>query len=187
MANVREIRSGELGRPAEGPDAVRDYRFERVGEALIERLIWGALSAPRTLAGVVIADAGYAWFRFWLPQHAQVIDRYYTAQGVLVGTKMDICMPLECDEQGCHTVDLLMDIWIRADGQVTIYDEDVFEDAVRVGTLSDMQIAHAEQHIRDLTGAIARGKFPPPIVRNWQVDPQRLGIARGPSSAAHEV
>jgi uncharacterized protein len=178
MAHGVEIHSSELERPVEGPDAVQDYRSERVGEALIERLVWGHLAAPRTLAGVIIADTGYIWFRFWLPQYAQVVDRYYTAEGALVGTKIDVCMPLDCDERGCHTTDLLMDIWISADGRVTIYNEDAFEAAVRTRTLSDEQIAHAETHIRDLTGTIARGKFPPPLVRNWQVDPQRLGDPR---------
>ena len=53
-------------------------------------------------------------------------------------------------------------------------DEGVYEAAVKSGALSPGESERAEQQIRRLTGAIARGRFPPPLVRNWQVDMRRI-------------
>ena len=42
------------------------------------------------------------------------------------------------------------------------------------GALSSEQADLAEAHLRELTAAIARGRFPPPLVRNWQLDLSRI-------------
>ena len=55
-----QIRSGHFGDPA----ATYGYRFERLGEVFVERIIWAELPAPRRLAGVVVADTGYVWYRY---------------------------------------------------------------------------------------------------------------------------
>jgi predicted RNA-binding protein associated with RNAse of E/G family len=151
---------------------------------LVERIVWCELPAPRRRWGVVIAGSGYVWFRFWLGGHNQVVERYYEPQGRLIGTQVDVCAPPTCDDAGCRAVDLLLDIWIAPDGRVTIYNEASFERAAAEGQLSAEQAAYAERRVRGLTGAIARGRFPPPIVRNWQIDPSRISraaVSQGPS------
>jgi predicted RNA-binding protein associated with RNAse of E/G family len=169
-ADSAEIRSGSFGRRA----AMRDYRAEWIGQVLVERVIWGQLPAPRLMAGNVIAHTNYVWFRFWLAEYDQVVERYYRPDGILIGTQIEVCMPLICDENGCRTTSLLLQIWIDPQGQVTVHNEDRFEDAIRQDRLAEDEIWYAENHLRHLTGTIARGKFPPPLVRNWQIDPQRI-------------
>ncbi len=174
MENVNgepaKIRSGHFGDLA----ATYGYRFERLGEVFVERIIWAALPAPRRLAGVVVADTGYVWYRFWLLPEGQVVERYFTASGAPIGTQIDLCAPIAWDETGCVAPDLLLDIWIDADGRVTVHNEDRFEKAVVWGALSSDQVDLAEAHLRELTAAIARGRFPPPLVRNWQLDLSRI-------------
>ena len=70
------------------------YRFERLGEVFVERIIWAELPAPRRLAGVTVADAGYVWYRYWLLPEGQVVERYFTAEGVPIGTQIDLCAPI---------------------------------------------------------------------------------------------
>jgi predicted RNA-binding protein associated with RNAse of E/G family len=171
---VGEIRSGDFG----DPEAVQDYRSERLGEMLVERVIWG-LQGHCERDGRLLAAPGYVWFRFWLPRYAQVVERYYTGDGKPLGTQIDVCMPIVCDNAGCRARDLLLDLWIDPDGRVVLHGETGFEDAIRNGELSAEEAGHAEQHLRVLTAAIAQDRFPPPFVRNWQVDLHRLGEATG--------
>lgn len=165
-----EIISGNFGDPA----VVRDYHAERLGDILVERIVWGELPAPRRLCGETVADTGFIWFRFWLSGHDQIVERYYDRDGRSIGAQIDICMPLSCDEDGCRTADLILDIWISSDGRVTVHNEDAFDRAVLLGDLDAIQAEHAEQQLRSLTAAIARNRFPPPLVRNWQPDLSRI-------------
>ncbi len=170
VAAVRQILSGVLGDPA----FAGDHRLELLGDVLVERVVWQELPGPRTLAGAIVAQTGAIWFRFWLPRYDQVVERYFLPDGTTLGTHIDVCGPLSCDEHGCRAEDYIMDIWIDSQGRVTVQNEDEFERAVLLGELGAEQAQWAEQHLRDLTAAIARNRFPPPLVRNWQIDPTRF-------------
>jgi predicted RNA-binding protein associated with RNAse of E/G family len=173
---VTEIHSGDLGQPVAGDELA--YKAERLGDVLIERVIWRQIADPRRLSGAIIADTGYIWFRFWLRARGQIVERYYKPDGTLIGTKADVSLPIECDEEGCRAGDLLLDVWISPDNQVFVYNEVAFDQAARQATLSEEQVKYGEGRVRDLTGAIARGKFPPPLVRNWQIDLRLIGDGR---------
>jgi predicted RNA-binding protein associated with RNAse of E/G family len=83
-------------------------------------------------------------------------------------------MPMVIGEREWTTNDLLLDIWISPDGRVTVRNETAFEAAVADGSLSIDEASWAEEHVRRLTAAIAQRRFPPPLVRNWQVDLRRI-------------
>jgi predicted RNA-binding protein associated with RNAse of E/G family len=166
----REIRSGVFGDPA----YVHAYRFELLGDALVERVIWRRLPEPRTLFGAVVADTGAVWYRFWLPQYDQVVERYYLADGEPLGTRIDVSGPITCDETGCRADDYILDIHIDPQGRVTVHGEEEFERSVLLGELSPELAQRAEAHLRQLTAAIARSRFPPPLVRNWRIDLSRI-------------
>jgi predicted RNA-binding protein associated with RNAse of E/G family len=104
----------------------------------------------------------------------QVLERYYDEDGQLIGTQIDVCMPPTGDERGWRAKDLLLDIWVAPDGRVTLSGETRFEQAAQQGQLSHQEVEYAEEHVRRLTAGIAQGRFPPPIVRRWQVDPSRI-------------
>ena len=165
-----EIRSGDFGDAV----VVQDYRFERLGEVLVERVIWGALAAPQPRGDVAVAGPGYVWFRFWALSHNQVLERYYGEQGQLIGTQIDVCMPPIGEERGWRAKDLHLDIWVTPDGRVTLSGETRFDQAVQQGQLSLQEAVYAEEHVRRLTAGIALGRFPPPLVRRWQIDPSRI-------------
>jgi len=158
-----QIRTGHFEHPVD----MHDYRLEWLGAMLVERVIYAA-PLPGWLAGATIC------YRFWLAAHDQIVERFYMPDGAPAGTKIDLCAPFACDESGCATDDYLLDIHVTPAGEVTVHHEMDFEQAIREGRLDAVATIHAEQHLRRLTAAIARGRFPPPIVRNWRVDPSRL-------------
>lgn len=147
---------------------VADYVAGLVDDMLIERVIWGGgLTAER-------AGRGAIWYRFWVWRDDQVVERYYDRNGALLGTQIDICTPMDIQEQFWRTHDLLLDIWIAPDGRVTVTNEAAFEAAVASGEIAPEEAQWAEAHLRRLTTAIAQGRFPPAMVRNWQVDMRRI-------------
>jgi hypothetical protein len=168
---MREIRSGVF----DGAGARRGYRAEWLGDLLVERVVWGAGATALRHHETVIADEGFVWYRYWLRSHASIAERYFGPDGIGVGTRVPLCGPLQCDETGCRAADWLLYIWLAPDGTVTIRDEDLFDGAVQRGELSPDDVSYAENHLRQLTAAIARGRFPPALVRNWQIDPRRVG------------
>ncbi|MEI2689002.1 MAG: DUF402 domain-containing protein [Anaerolineae bacterium] len=152
---------------------VIDYLAGLIDDVLIERAIWGA-SPDATDNGRALAGRGHIWYRFWLWRDDQVVERYFDAQGLALGTQVDLCMPLQISEHEWTARDLLLDIWISPEGRVTVGNEAAFEDAVRHGQLTEEEARWAEEHVRRLTGAIAQRRFPPAMVRNWQVDLRRI-------------
>lgn len=164
------IRSGEW---QQWPDAA-NYVVGLIDDILIERLIWGHDAAQRLLGKQVVAAPGYVWYRFWLWRDEQVVEKYFDPQGQLIGTQIDVCAPLRASQDVWSALDLLLDIWITPDDRVTVRGEAAFERAVKDGALSAGEAEQAEQQVRRLTAAIAQGRFPPPLVRNWQVDMRRI-------------
>jgi hypothetical protein len=166
----RVIRSGEWA----GLPGGADYYQARLGDILVERVVWSDRGEEGAAGVARFRRPGYAWFRFWLPEGRQVVEKYYDPQGTLLGTQIDVCMlPVEV-AGGLQARDLLLDIWISAAGRVTVGNEQAFEQAVREGVLTDDEAGLAERHVRELTRQIAKGRFPPALVRNWQVDAQKL-------------
>ncbi len=167
---TRQIVSGTLGDPA----LARDYRLELLGDVVVERVTWRDLRETRSMFGSVVAEPAAVWFRFWLFRYDQVVERYFRSDGTALGIHIDLCGPLRCDESGCSADDYILDIWIDPEGRVTVRNEDEFERAVLLGELAAEEAERAEAHLRELTAAIARNRFPPPLVRNWQIDPTRF-------------
>lgn len=167
---MRTIENGEWN----GLPGVADYVFGLVDDVLIERAIWGDGWRPAERAGRQVAGYGFIWYRFWLWRDDQLVERYYDREGALLGTQIDVCTPMVADEQRWRTQDLLLDIWIAPDGRVTLGNEPAFDAAVAAGVIPTEEAARAEAHVRRLTTAIAQGRFPPAMVRNWQVDVRRI-------------
>jgi len=155
---------------------VRDYRAEQIGDVFVERVVWDAEvpGEPRGWAG-----PGYIWYRFWIPTFEQVVERCFAADGALLGTHVDLCAPMSWEVDHYQARDLILDLRIEPDGRVLLYNEAAFEEAVRAETLTEAEARYAEKHLRAVTAAIASDRFPPPLVRNWQVDLRRIPAQAG--------
>lgn len=153
---------------------VADYFAGLVDDVLIERVIWGDGWAAAPPGGRQLAGYGFIWYRYWVWRDDQLVERYYDKSGGLLGTRIDVCTPMEIEERHWRTRDLLLDIWIAPDGRVTVTNEAAFDAAVVAGEITAEEAEWAEAHVRRLTGAISQNRFPPAMVRNWQVDIRRI-------------
>lgn len=170
MSELTLIRSGDW----KTQPGLADYLVGLLDDLLVERAIWGEGAQASTAGGRVQAQPGQIWYRFWLWRDDQVVERYFDADGQPLGTQIDLCMPIQASEQVWRARDLLLDIWLAPDGRVTVANEAAYDAAVAAGQLSMDEARWAEAHVRRLTGAIAQRRFPPAMVRNWQVDLRRI-------------
>ena len=159
-----------------------DYRAEWPGDMLVERATWGANTPEATLPSrgespVVIAKPNYIWFRFWLAEEQQVVERYFDETGQAVGTYVPICQPLMRQGQSYTTQSFLLSLWIGADQQVTVLHEEAFDAAIANQHLSPVDIERAETRIRGLTLAVAQKRFPPALVRNFTINIGGSGVS----------
>ena len=149
--------------------AMTDYRAEWFNTLLVERAAWTAQAPTVELMGVVIGGPGFVWFRFWLPDLDQLVEKYFNPEGNTIGFYLPVCNPLVQEDKAYHTSDLILAIWYNADKRVSVLREEEFDDVVRRQILSSQEAERAETRIRELTAAIFREEFPPPLVRNFAI------------------
>ena len=144
-----------------------DYRSEWLQEMLVERGTWGVDAPTVQLRGATVAAPGHIWFRFWLPEQEQVVEKYFDAKRQPVGLYVPLCAPLQRQGESYATTSLILALWLDLPGRVMMMHEAEFESAVASGRMTAAQAALAETNIRVLTGGVAAGTFPPAIVRNF--------------------
>ncbi|MBI3959693.1 MAG: DUF402 domain-containing protein [Chloroflexi bacterium] len=153
-----------------------DYRAEWLSSLLVERANWRANAFPRSFGSVQIAGPDFVWFRFWLPEEDQVVEKYFDPSGRSVGMYVPVTEELERRGDLWRTVELVLALWIQPNGRVSVLREDDFDEAVAQEILSPVAVERAERRIRELTTAIAQEQFPPPLVRNFELNPAPVGV-----------
>jgi predicted RNA-binding protein associated with RNAse of E/G family len=162
---LRSIQSGEW----RDLSHIADYRFEWLSGLLVERATWHVDAEPYSVNGVQIGGSEWVWFRFWLPEPRQIIDKYFDVQGDAVGVYMPISDPIELHGDQYSALHLLLGLWLQPSGRLTVTGEDRFEDAIKQGQLTSEQIQWAEVRIREMTAEINRDRLPPPLIRNFAI------------------
>jgi hypothetical protein len=184
MQQIHIIESGEW---QTRPHMI-DYRAEWPGDMLVERATWAADAPPQQLYAhgsdaVVIGGPGYIWFRFWLSDEEQLVERYFDQEGQAIGSYIPICMPLQREERVYRTEHLLLSLWIDTEERMTVLHEEEFDAAVEIGVITPVKAEHAELQIRSLTTAVAQKRFPPALVRNFTVQMGSSQIQSDPPDA----
>lgn len=144
-----------------------DYRAEWLQSMLVERVTWGVDAPVVQLRGVTVAAPGHIWFRFWLAEQEQVVEKYFDAKRQPLGFYVPLCTPLQRQGDSYATTSLLLALWLDLPGRVMMMHEDEFEAAAANGRMTPEQAELAETNIRVLTGGVAAGTFPPAMVRNF--------------------
>lgn len=163
MSGLHTLTSGEW----QHTPHLLDYRVEPLTNTVVERATWDADAPAYVIDGKLVANPGYIWLRFWLLEQAVVIEKYFDPQRQVIGYHLPICMPVQ--RQGNHltAASLYLSLWLTAAGRVTVLHEARFDEAVATGELAPVETEHAEYQIRELTTALARGNFPPALVRSF--------------------
>ena len=149
--------------------SMTDYRAEWFNSLLVERAAWTDQAPTVELLDTVIGAPGFVWFRFWLPDLDQLVEKYFDAEGTAIGLYLPVCRPLQREDKAYRTSDLILAIWYNADKRVFVLREEEFEEVVHEQRLTSHEAERAETRIRELTAAIFREEFPPPLVRNFAI------------------
>lgn len=132
-----------------------------------------APSKPVEYRGERVLDAGYwaVWFLF--KDQPFDVGRFYRPDGTLTGYYADILEPVRWKHADPATlepiVDLFLDLWIAPNGRHLVLDEDEFQQAIDLGSLTTAQIEHARRVLQDLIEATERGAFPPTVVKEFRL------------------
>lgn len=175
---ARLIESGEW----QFEETVKDYRAEWPGNMLVERATWGPNTPTMMTVKLqgsepeVIAAADYIWFRFWLAEDEQIVERYFSPSGEPLGSYLPITMELEKKGQSFQAIGLILGLWIAKDGRVTVLNEADFDASVASGDVNPVESERAELRIRAMTSALSQKRFPPALVRNFTIS---IGQAQG--------
>lgn len=105
--------------------------------------------------GSVTFDAGSTTLAYYRTGMGYVIWKMLTPDNRLKGHLFHICQDLQVGEDRVEYLDLLLDVWIDAQSQVTILDRDEVEACALKGVIGDKELAW-----------IARQELE--IVRNWK-------------------
>lgn len=147
-----------------------DYRTEELSNIVVERATWLENAPICEIAKTVIAKPGYVWLRFWLLEEELLIEKYYNSVGEPIGYYVPISMPVKQRNNQLEAYSLLLALWLDAEDRVTVLHEEQFETAVSNGEITPVEAEHAEMRIRELTTSLSRKQFPPPLVRNFEID-----------------
>lgn len=149
---------------------VANYRAEWLSGLLVERVRWQEEVDPILLEGIQIRQPSGVWFRFWLPEPRQVVEKYFNTAGETIGIYMPVSDPIQLQSEQYTTTHLFLGLWLAPSGRLTVVGEDAFEDAIEQEQLSEEQIRWAEARIREITADIHQDRLPPPLIRNFSIE-----------------
>jgi len=100
--------------------------------------------------GAVNFKAGSTTYAYYKSGMGYVIWKMFNPGNRLEGYLFHICQDIHLEEDKIKYLDLLLDIWIDAEGQITILDRDEVEECAAKGVIGEselMWIAQQEQEI----------------------------------------
>ena len=122
-----------------------------------------------TVGGEVVLETGsdVVWFTF--PGAWHDVGRFHRADGTFTGIYANILTPPRFNaDQTWETTDLFLDLWIPAGGSdVTVLDEEQFDEAVARGWLDRESAERARQEADALVSLAEKGGWPPEVVSEW--------------------
>lgn len=107
---------------------------------------------PRLDLGYTVFEPGDHFTEYFYTDRWFNIFAIKTADGKRKGWYCNVAAPAQVSAEQIEQVDLLLDVWVRPDGEVLILDEDEFAAAT---TLTDFQRNGAQQGLQELLALIS--------------------------------
>jgi predicted RNA-binding protein associated with RNAse of E/G family len=161
------------------PDQERIFRQLLVAEldqCVVTLLEHTPLERPVTARGTTILEPGAAVVWFTYPGHWYDIGRFHLADGTFTGFYANILTPVSMDGDQWETTDLLLDVWLGADGKVEVRDQDEFGAAIQNGWLDVDTAERARSTAASLAAGASVGSWPPAHVHEWTLDRARATL-----------
>ena len=159
----------------------REQRFrQRVleddGECVVTFLEVAELPKPVRAGTRVILEPGapVVWFTFRGLWHD--VGRFHLRDGSFTGFYANVLTPVEMEGDRWRTTDLCLDVWLGADGEVQVLDEDELAEAERHGWATAETAARARAEAAALVERAREGRWPPAHLREWTLERARAAI-----------
>lgn len=145
----------------------------RLPECAVTFLDSTPLERPVTAGGAVVLDPGAPVVWFTYPDLWYDIGRFHRADGTFTGLYANILTPVQMEGSRWETTDLLLDVWVGADGKVEVLDQDEFETALEAGWLDQNTAVRARATAASLAASASLGRWPAPHVHEWTLERAR--------------
>lgn len=84
----------------------------------------------------IIIDKGSSTIAHYWKDRSFVLWRIFDAKEILIGTLFHICSNMDISNNRVTYLDLIVDVWIAADGTIRVLDEDELEECKRARLLT---------------------------------------------------
>ena len=105
--------------------------------------------------GEVTFEVGSITYAFYKTGDGYVLWKMFGPDDSLKGHLFHICCDLKVAEDRVEYLDLLLDVWIGADGKPTILDRDEVRDCANQGLIGGKELSWIDRHEKE-------------IVQNWR-------------------
>lgn len=122
---------------------------------------------PMRIDGEVALETGSSVVWFTFPGSWHDVGRFHRADGTFTGFYANVLTPVDIDGRVWHTTDLYLDVWLSAQGEVLLLDEDEFDEAVGRELIDPATAERARAEAASLVASAHAGSWPPEVVREW--------------------
>lgn len=126
---------------------------------------------PIRIHGEVALESGSdaVWFTF--PGHWHDIGRFHRADSTFTGFYANVLTPPVIGSGGdWATTDLFLDVWMTPEGEISVLDEDQFQEAVTERWIPPETAARARAEVEWITKEHEAGRWPPAVVKEWPLE-----------------
>lgn len=116
---------------------------------------------PGRVGGVII-EAGSTTHAYYRAGQGYIVWKIGGPDGQLKGYLFHICKDLQVDEKRVEYLDMLLDLWIDPDGQLTVLDQDEVEACATKGVIGKEDLAWITSQELEITGNLS------PIIADFE-------------------
>lgn len=100
--------------------------------------------------GNVTFEVGSTTYAYYMTGEGYVRWRMFGADNKLKGHLFHVCREQQVREDQVEYLDLLLDLWIGADGQLTILDRNEVDECAAKGLIGEKDLAWIARHEREI-------------------------------------
>ena len=164
-------------RPPDRVTVFRNTLVQRSDDCIVTLIEHTALSSPVRVRDQVVLENGSPALWLTFPDAWYDVGLFHTRDDRFTGYYANILTPVVFrSDVEWETTDLFLDVWVGADGVVSLLDEDELEQAVDAGWITAAVAQRAHDEALRLLHAAQAGTWPPRAVTAWSLDRARAHL-----------
>lgn len=120
---------------------------------------------------ILEAGSSIVWFSY--PGRWHDVGLFHLSDGTFTGYYANVLTPVLMDGTRWDTTDLFLDVWLGAEGEAEILDEEELKEALQMGWIDRETYDRARAEAAAIMEAARDGSWPPPEVREWSLERAR--------------